>query len=432
MTRLINDGTIPSRDWSLKRGCDADSTASAFGNLATDIRDFIRNVRARQATGAGSQWSAIDDFSNRIPPEAVNLISQTFLDPDIVKWFVQEESHIRDPENYLVYLENNAERLTQLQARLSTPPLAIVSAQGASSPDRSKRGSTKSVLVGQPVQSLSVFISHSSQDAALAGQLVDLLRSALNLRADRVRCTSVDGYGLPAGADSDEQLRDEALDSLVFIGILSPLSMASAYVLFELGARWGAKKPIVPLLAPGMGPQALRGPLVGLNAISCDSAAQLHQLVTDVSRTLGVEAEGAAVYQRHVDAIIYSAHPTQTVDTSTPPSSPSTPHVAVTSTARATTAELFQTDEYGDAEEVIARHCEREWPDDFNMLAYCIEQQREAVATLKAGAPDDIPAATFLQIRRRCAREWPDDYNMRHYCEQQQITGYRQVQKSRR
>lgn len=96
---------------------------------------------------------------------------------------------------------------------------------------------------------IDVFISHSSEDAGLAAQVVDLLRSALNLQAARVRCTSVDGYRLAAGADSDEQLRNEALDAIVFIGILSPLSMASAYVLFELGARWGAKKPIVPLLA---------------------------------------------------------------------------------------------------------------------------------------------------------------------------------------
>lgn len=423
-------------NWSLKRGCDADFTATAFGKLETEIRDFIRVVNEKRAAGTGSQWADIEDFSNRIEPEANNLISQTFLDPDIVKWFVQQESHVRDPEHYLLYLENDAARLALIQARLSTK---MPSAEGVSPADGSKagaaQGSTDGAVQSRPVQSVSVFISHSSQDASLAGQLVDLLRSALNLRADRVRCTSVDGYRLPAGADSDEQLRDEALDSPVFIGILSPFSIASAYVLFELGARWGAKKPIIPLLAPGMGPQALRGPLVGLNAISCDSTAQLHQLVSDVSSMLGMEAEAAAVYQRHVDAIVYAAHPSQTLDP--PISSPARANAESTQKGASSNTSpvppgVFQANEYADAEEVIARHCEREWPDDYNMRAYCIAQQREAVTNLRAEKPEDIPPAVFQQIRARCAREWPDDYNMRVYCEQQQLTGYRQVQKRAR
>lgn len=425
-------------NWSLKRGCDSDSTASAFGSVAAEIHDFIRAVRAKQASGTGSQWMAIEDFSNRIQQEAVKLISDAFLDPDVVKWFVQQESHIRDPENYLAYLADEAARLDDLQTRLSAPNRVAIESS-ASPLDRGQpaagKDSKEMTSESQALRSISVFISHSSQDAQLAGQLVDLMRSALNLRAETVRCTSVDGYRLPAGVDSDEQLRDEALQSVVFIGILSPFSMASAYVLFELGARWGAKKPIIPLLAPGMGPQALRGPLVGLNAVSCDSAAQLHQLVADVSRTLRLQPEGAAVYQRHVDAIVYSAHAPQTTDAPTP--------VAVAARSEASPPVMppvnagpasvpAEVDEYAEADEVIARHCEREWPDDYNMRAYCIKQQNEAVASLKAATDADIPTTVFQQIRRRCAREWPDDYNMRRYSEQQQISAYRQMQKGAR
>jgi hypothetical protein len=65
---------------------------------------------------------------------------------------------------------------------------------------------------------VDLFISHSNQDVELATHVVDLLRAALNLRAEQIRCTSVEGYRLPAGADFDSQFRDEALKSRVFIG----------------------------------------------------------------------------------------------------------------------------------------------------------------------------------------------------------------------
>jgi len=153
---------------------------------------------------------------------------------------------------------------------------------------------------------IDIFISHSSQDKPLAEQVLDLLRSALNLRADAIRCTSIDGYRLPVGADSDAQLRDEILGAKSFVGVLSLVSLESAYVLFELGARWAAGKHLAPLLAPGITPHALRGPLVGLNALSCEVPAQMHQLVHDLGNVLGISPEPPQVYQAKIDALAYS------------------------------------------------------------------------------------------------------------------------------
>ena len=83
---------------------------------------------------------------------------------------------------------------------------------------------------------VKVFISHSSNDVQLAKPLIDLLRSALRLRASEIRCTSVPGYKLPGGAETDEQIREELLDAPVFIGLVTEASLESKYVLFELGA----------------------------------------------------------------------------------------------------------------------------------------------------------------------------------------------------
>src|SRR5688500_1138362 len=118
-------------------------------------------------------------------------------------------------------------------------------------------------------KSIDIFLSHSSRDSELAKALVELFRAAFSLPAKRIRCTSVSGYKLPAGADTDEQLRKETVEARVLLGLITELSVDSAYVLFELGARWGAKKFLAPLLGAGRGPEILGGPLSGLNALSC-------------------------------------------------------------------------------------------------------------------------------------------------------------------
>jgi hypothetical protein len=152
--------------------------------------------------------------------------------------------------------------------------------------------------------SVEVFISHSSLDSELAFLVVGLLRAALPLRPEQIRCTSVDGYRLPAGVNTDEWLRDEILGARLLVGIMSSSSLESAYVLFELGARWGTKQCLVPLLAPGMRAASLKGPVAGLNALSCESQAQLHQLVEDAAKHLGLVPEGPQTYQAQLDTLI--------------------------------------------------------------------------------------------------------------------------------
>src|ERR1051325_5172461 len=96
---------------------------------------------------------------------------------------------------------------------------------------------------------IEIFISHSSQDTKVAEALVEVLRNALDIPAAKIRCTSVDGYKLEIGTQTDEQLRKEIYDSIAFIGLITQSSIQSAYVLFELGARWGGHLHLSPVLA---------------------------------------------------------------------------------------------------------------------------------------------------------------------------------------
>lgn len=163
---------------------------------------------------------------------------------------------------------------------------------GLDSPSSTKAGVEIAPAANHGV---SVLISHSAKDEKLAAALINLLRTGLGLHANQIRCTSVDGYRLPAGVNTNDQLRREINTAQVLIGLLTPNSLASTYVLFELGARWGAGRFMIPLLA-GISAAEMRGPDSVLNALSCDREAQLLQLVDDIGRELNIAPESAASY----------------------------------------------------------------------------------------------------------------------------------------
>lgn len=151
---------------------------------------------------------------------------------------------------------------------------------------------------------MRLFISHSSADLTVVEAVVDLIRAALPIAPHDLRCTSLEGYRLPGGVSVDERLRQEIHDAQSFVGLVSHRSLRSTYVVFELGARWGAGRHLVPLLAPGVPASVLEAPLSTLNTLSCDSRAQLHQLIADLATTLGIEAHAPAAYQRQIERLV--------------------------------------------------------------------------------------------------------------------------------
>ncbi|WP_459825839.1 toll/interleukin-1 receptor domain-containing protein [Desulfomicrobium salsuginis] len=140
------------------------------------------------------------------------------------------------------------------------------------------------------VVTLDIFISHSTDDSELAAGFISLLRAALPIDPTRIRCTSVEGYRLPAGSSFNEQLRSEVFDATVLVALLSASSLNSTYTLFELGARWGAQKYLAPVLVRGTVVAALRQPLSSLNAIPAKSESDVSQLIDTIAERLNVQA----------------------------------------------------------------------------------------------------------------------------------------------
>jgi hypothetical protein len=259
---------------------------------------------------------------------------------------------------------------------------------------------------------MKIFISHSHNDVEIAKSLIELLRVSLNLKSEDIRCTSIDGYRLPAGISTDEQLKTEIHDSEVLIGLISPSSISSYYVLFELGARWGANRPLIPLITNELGSDLLKGPLQGINALNTTSEAQLFQLISDLEKLLDIHAEPANAYQSYVSKLSKLS--------SSESSDNSDQNKGIS----------FGADNsYDDSDEIIKNYCKNYWTDDFSMQVSCINEQKEAVNILKKGKPDDITDDDFTIIRKKAAEDWPDDFTMRVSQEHEQFDAIRKLKK---
>jgi hypothetical protein len=134
---------------------------------------------------------------------------------------------------------------------------------------------------------VQVFISHAHKDQDLAERLVDAISSGLEVPAGAIRCTSVPGYRLDLGTMAPEALRRELGSAGCVIAVLSPNSLASEWVLFELGAAWANARAAIPLLVGGLRDNDIPGPFRGAAGGDMRDVLVLDALLDQLERNLG-------------------------------------------------------------------------------------------------------------------------------------------------
>jgi TIR domain len=137
------------------------------------------------------------------------------------------------------------------------------------------------------VSSPKIFVSHRHKDSQIAAALTETFRTAFELRPAEIRCTSVQPYRLPFGKNTGERLREEIGRAQVVLGILSPDTAESSYVMFELGAAWSQRIYTCPLLARGAGYNHIPGPIFDLAPARLWQSSDCHQLLDNLSAELG-------------------------------------------------------------------------------------------------------------------------------------------------
>jgi hypothetical protein len=146
-----------------------------------------------------------------------------------------------------------------------------------------------------------IFVSHRHKDEPQARALLELLQAAFEIKKEDIRCTSVPPYKLDAGDKTSERLRAEIAGAEVVLGLLSPDTSESKYVLAELGAAWGVGVATFPLLLRGARFEDVPEPLNERHSLSLERGAECFQLIQDLRRVTSLTArEGveSSIYER--------------------------------------------------------------------------------------------------------------------------------------
>jgi len=263
-----------------------------------------------------------------------------------------------------------------------------------------------------------VFISHSSEDYLLAEKIIGLIRDAMNLAPDSIRCTSVDGYRLPGGDDTDETLRQEVSESEIFIALLSKSSIHSIYVVFELGARWAVNKKLVPLLAPNLHPKNVVGPISSLNCLSCTSSSQLHQFVSELAADLNLALNNPATYHKWIDQISINEN-----NFSKEAIEKSSKKIKIRGDKR-----RANNDPESDVLEIIKNNAAQDHPNDFSTQRHVISEQIKSWKKLNNYSNHAIPDDVLEKIMQGAREDHPYDFSTQIYVVEQQVSDWLDIQ----
>lgn len=127
-----------------------------------------------------------------------------------------------------------------------------------------------------------LFISHRHKDEEIVSALVDVLRSAFHIDQADIRCTSVHPYRLPVGERTPDRLKRELKGAQAVIGILTPDTRESSYVLFELGGAWAQNILTCPMLARGASIADIPDPIRDINPLSLEDERHCQQFIDNL------------------------------------------------------------------------------------------------------------------------------------------------------
>ena len=157
--------------------------------------------------------------------------------------------------------------------------------------------------------SKSVFISHAVKDRKLAAEMVTLIEEGIGVPEREIFCSSLKGYGIPAGKNFITYIKDQLLEPKVVVLLLTPAYFESKFCLSELGAAWIKSHAIFPVLVPPLQYSDVKDVLLGIQVIKIDDDIGYNELLETLREQVKCEVKSATKWDTKRRAFLKAITP---------------------------------------------------------------------------------------------------------------------------
>ncbi|USL39607.1 toll/interleukin-1 receptor domain-containing protein [Priestia megaterium] len=146
--------------------------------------------------------------------------------------------------------------------------------------------------------SKKIFISHSEKDVEVVECLIDLLEG-IGIKSTNIFCTSLEGYGVPLGADFLRTIKDELNGDTLVLFILTENFYNSSICMCEMGAAWIKANECVPILVPPLDFPDMRGVIPHTtHGIKINNASNINTLKSTLIKSLRIDELDTTIWER--------------------------------------------------------------------------------------------------------------------------------------
>lgn len=148
-----------------------------------------------------------------------------------------------------------------------------------------------------------VFISHSSQDKEIVGELIDLLES-INVKSENIFCSSFEGYGIELGENFLEVIKNNINQNVLVLFVLSQNFYNSPICLCEMGAAWIKSNKCIPILIPPFDFKDVKGVIPLTQGMKINDKHKLNALKQTAERLFHITPINPSIWERKRDKFI--------------------------------------------------------------------------------------------------------------------------------
>lgn len=149
-----------------------------------------------------------------------------------------------------------------------------------------------------------IFISHSSKDAGIVEEIIDLLE-IMGVKQKQIFCSSFQGYSIGLGQDFLQRIKDELNGNVLVLFIITSDFYSSPVSLCEMGAAWVKTTTHIPIVVPPLSYEDVKGVIPLTQGFSIDEPLKWNVLKEQLEQWFDIQSQDSmSAWERKRDKSI--------------------------------------------------------------------------------------------------------------------------------